>query len=145
MSWGIRITILYLSFVALIVGLVSMSMHEKIDLEMKDYYAQEIKYQDRINAIERTNRLQQPLSWQITGREIVFRFPSELKGQVTKGNILFFRPSDASMDKTVAIPADTSQGRHISVEYLKKGFYKMKIEWQAGNETYYNEGTINIH
>jgi len=145
MSWGIRITILYLSFVTLIIGLVSMSMREKVDLETKDYYAEEIKYQDRINAISRTSMLHQPLEWEITGKEMTLKFPSELKGQVTKGNILFFRPSDASMDKTFSISPDTSLGRYISIQYLEKGLYKIKIEWQANNKMYYNEGTINIH
>ena len=42
MNFGVKITVLYLSFVALILTLVFMSFSQKVELVSKDYYAQEI-------------------------------------------------------------------------------------------------------
>jgi len=51
MSWGKKITILYIGFVLLIVSMVTISASHKIELVSKDYYAQELDYQQKINAI----------------------------------------------------------------------------------------------
>ena len=50
MSWGIRITIMYLGFVGLILTLVFTCFGHKVELESKDYYARELRFQDQINA-----------------------------------------------------------------------------------------------
>ena len=46
MSWGIKITILYLGFVALILTLVFTCFGHKSELEYKDYYVRELKFQE---------------------------------------------------------------------------------------------------
>ena len=51
MSWGTRIAIVYISFVVMIVTLIILCTGENIDLEYKDYYARELKYQDKLEAI----------------------------------------------------------------------------------------------
>jgi hypothetical protein len=50
MSWGIKITLLYLAFVALILTLVFTCFGHKTELEYKDYYARELRFQDQIDA-----------------------------------------------------------------------------------------------
>ena len=57
MNWGLRIIILYLSFVALIVTLVSLCMGRKVELVSKDYYKQELEYQGKIDAIKNEGAL----------------------------------------------------------------------------------------
>jgi len=41
MNWGLKITLLYVGFVAMILTLVFKASGEKVDLVTKDYYAQE--------------------------------------------------------------------------------------------------------
>ena len=50
MDFGGKIIILYLSFVGLILTLVFMSYGQKVELVSADYYAQEINFQQKINA-----------------------------------------------------------------------------------------------
>ncbi|MBK6834853.1 MAG: FixH family protein [Bacteroidetes bacterium] len=61
MSWGVRITALYLACVALIVTLVFVSANQDIELESKDYYAQELKYQKN-DALNNSNDLNSTVS-----------------------------------------------------------------------------------
>jgi hypothetical protein len=144
MNWGIRITVLYLGFVALIMSLVFLSMNQKMDLETNEYYEKELHYQDRINTIDRTQALEEPLSWEIDQQTLALQFPSLMRGKTTSGSIYFLRPSDAALDKTFKLPADTALGRNIPLESLRKGVYKLQIDWEADGEQYYNEGTIRI-
>ena len=48
MSWGIKIAIVYVGFMALIISMVIVSSSSKSELVAKDYYAQELNYQQRI-------------------------------------------------------------------------------------------------
>lgn len=145
MNWGLKITLLYAGFVILIVSMVSMAMREKVDLVSKDYYELELKYQEKIDRMNNSSTLSEPLSWEMKTGQMVLNFPSELKGKTKKGEIHFFRPSDMNLDELVSIPADTLQMCSFSTEKLKRGVYKMQISWESGIQQFYNEGIIQIH
>jgi len=144
-SWGIKIAGLYVGFVILILSLVSMAMRQNVDLVSKDYYEQELNYQDKIDKTNRSRSLKEPLSWEVKQGVLALKFPEQFKGQKINGSIYFFRPSDAAMDKTIPISADTSSVRDISTTQLKKGLYKMQVSWEVNKEEYYNEGIIQIN
>ena len=57
MNWGYKILIVYIVFIAGIVTLVYKSSVQNQDLVVNDYYDQELKYQDKIDAVLRTNNL----------------------------------------------------------------------------------------
>ncbi len=143
-SWGIKITILYTGFVLLILTLVSMAMNQKVDLVAKDYYEQEINYQDKINKGNRTNALKEALTWEVQQGALVLKFPEQFAGQKIAGSIYFFRPSDAALDKTIPLSAETLL-QSIPTNELKKGLYKIQINWVVNTEEYYNEGIIKIN
>lgn len=144
-SWGIKITVLYGGFVALILCMVTMAMREKVDLVSKDYYEQELKFQDKINKMTRSNELNEPLAWEVKEDVLMLKFPRQFKGQNINGSIYFFRPSDVSLDRTIPIPADTGSVQNISTQELKEGLYKMQINWKANDVEYFNEGIIQIN
>jgi hypothetical protein len=144
MSWGVKITMLYAGFVLFIATMVSMSISQKVDLVSKDYYEQELQFQDRINQMDRTKAMSEQLSWQVQNEDLVLDFPDQFKGQQTSGKVFFFRPSDAVLDKSMKIQADTLTTKSISIKTLKKGLYKIQINWEVENIQYYNEGFIQI-
>ncbi len=145
LSWGIKITVLYVGFVLLIVTMVGLTLREKVDLVAKDYYVQELNYQDKINQVSRANALEQPLTWEVQPEALVLKFPRQFKSNEIAGSIYFFRPSDASMDTTVYVTVDTSGLQTIVTAKLNKGVYKMQVNWEADKQTYYNEGIIHIN
>ena len=52
MNFKYFIAVLYLTFVALIVMMVFKSCGQNIELETKDYYNEELKYQSKIDALK---------------------------------------------------------------------------------------------
>lgn len=143
MNWGIKVTLLYVGFVAMILVMVSMTMHQPVDLESTDYYDQELKFQEKIDMVNRTNALPEQLSWKIGAQKIDVQFPSNFRKNKIEGTIKLFRPSDSNMDKQFAIKADTLGMQSISTKSLK-GMYKLKITWKTSGQDYYNEGVINL-
>ena len=143
-NWGTRIAVLYIAFVGLIVIMVIMSIHQKIDLVSEDYYDKELVFQDKINEMKNAETLEGKITHIITQTDVELQFQQEFKSKKITGEILFFRPSDASKDfKTdVALNADAHQ--KISLKNLSKGMYKMQISYKDAQTPYFTEQTIVI-
>lgn len=144
MSWGFRITILYLSFVALIVTLVVLCYGQKVELVSKDYYKQELQYQDRIDAINNANSATQTISHSVEGNIITLNASPEFMQSGFKGTINFFRPSDSSKDFNTELKFDADGKQVIAGDQLEKGLYKMQLSWQSGGKNYFKEQVITI-
>jgi len=96
MNWGIKITILYIGFVILISSLVFISATNKSELVAKDYYAQELKYQDRIDALNNEKHLQISIEHEIRPNAIILTYSQSETNKTFSGEILFFRPAQNS-------------------------------------------------
>ncbi len=143
MSWGIKITTLYLGFVAIILTLVFICFGHKTELEYKDYYAKELKFQDQIEARTNADNLQIPIEYMLFEQSVKITLPKEILTQGAKGTIEFLRPSDASMDKTIALHTDENGVQTIEAGFIK-GIYKMHIALKSGNKNYFKEAVINF-
>jgi hypothetical protein len=143
-NWGTKIAVLYIGFVGLIVVMVVMSMHQKIDLVSEDYYNKELMFQDKINEMKNTNSLSGTITHTITNTAIELQFQPEFKTKKVTGEILFFRPSDSSKDFTTAVSLDENAEQKISLNKLSKGMYKMQISWKDESKGYFAEETIII-
>ncbi|MCD6068999.1 MAG: hypothetical protein K0S33_3825 [Bacteroidetes bacterium] len=144
MSWGKKITILYIGFVLLISSLVYISATNKSELVAKDYYAQELSYQDRIDAIANEKGLEETISFELLPYSIVLTYPGSGTAKDLQGEILFFRPSDASKDRKIKMDFNVNNVQVIHKQLLSKGVYRMSISWKKGDRSYYKEEIITI-
>ncbi len=144
MSWGFRITMLYMGFVAIILTLVVISYRNTSELESKDYYARELKFQEQINATENSNLLKQPINYQVLDRTVQIQLPEEVLSETLTGTVDFIRPSDASKDKAVPLNVD-EKGVQIINQGFEKGVYKMQISLKSAGKSYYKEAVVNFN
>ncbi len=145
MNWGYRVTALYISFVIMMLVLVSMAVKQDFDLVSPDYYRQEIEYQNRIDKINNTQKLKEPLTFQIDdeAKQIHVQFPKNLNAP--NGKILLYRPTDSKKDVLIDVATDTGNTQSIDIAALQKGLWRIKIDWAANDITYYNEEVIVIN
>ncbi len=141
-SWGTKIAMLYISFVLLILFMVVLSMNQKIELVSKDYYAQELVYQNKIDDMNNANALSKNIENTFTSDGLLLTFPEEFKSLNVSGSILFFRPSDASKDYKTTIQLNENLQQSISKDNLSSGMYKMQVSWTANNKNYFTEKII---
>ena len=97
-SWGTKIAVLYIGFAALMGVMVTLCIHQKIDLVSDDYYERELKFQNKIDQVKNADALEEKIIHRITDQNIDVIFPQTFKGKNVTGEIVFFRPSDASKD-----------------------------------------------
>jgi hypothetical protein len=141
-SWGTKIAILYISFVALIVFMVALSMTQKIDLVSEDYYAKELDFQNSINEQNNANALTEAIQHEVVNNGLKIKFPEVFKNKAIKGNIMFYRPSDKSKDFSIDIALDNNLEQSADLKLFSKGMYKMKVSWSAEDVNYFTEQVI---
>jgi hypothetical protein len=143
MNWGTKILIVYIAFIAGIVFMVFKSSTHNKDLVTPDYYARELKYQDKIEEIKRTAALSEPVQYTISDNGITILFPKDFAGKKLVGEAVLYCPSDKQKDikKTFAV---YDQPLHMALPGGSKGLFELHLSWQDGGVTYYFEKKIFI-
>jgi len=143
-NFGVKIVILYSAFVVLILTLVFLSFNHKVDLVAKDYYSQELQYQDRIDAINNAEEKPAGLTYQLVRDELILTInPGLFTGKIN-GEVLFFRPSDSEKDMKFKMEFSQSNRQIINTRILTKGAYKLQLSWSDEERNYYKDAIINI-
>lgn len=143
-NWGYKIALVYIGFVLFMLALVWRTMQEKVELVTKDYYAQELVYQDKIDRIENTKSLTEQVNWELGNQMVKIIFPTQFVGKSISGNVLFFRPSDSSKDFSINLSPDSNGTMTIKSDKFIFGVYRMQIDWQVGGKNYFSEAVINM-
>lgn len=145
MNWGLRIILLYTAFVGGMLLLVYKCTQQEVDLVSADYYAQELKFQDKIDRMNNSEQHDAKLSIVYTPEQsnIQITFPENSTAKNTTGEIVLFRPDNSKLDFKVAV--DISDGvQNIPTENLAKGLWRVKSSWNTNDTPYYQEERIII-
>lgn len=143
LNWGVKITILYSSFVVMMITLVVASTHQKFELVSDDYYKQELSYQDVIDATRNQASLSSSVRLDATGNFIEISFPQEFDGREIAGTVQFYSPIKADYDKQWPIAA-TGNKMLVEKRLLSKTAYKVKISYTVDQKDYYQESELNL-
>jgi hypothetical protein len=144
-NWGISIAIICVGFVLLCVVTAVIFMNQDVELVSNNYYEKEIKYQDNINILKHTRDLQADVKIECSGNLITLQFPGFLNSAPKSGNILFFRPSGGKNDFRIPVSPDSNGIQIINSEKLKKGLWKIGVDWKSDNDQFYSEKSILIN
>ncbi|SFF86416.1 FixH family protein [Pontibacter chinhatensis] len=143
--WPYMIVVCMVSFMGYIAHFVYQAMNQDVDLVSKDYYAQEIKYQDQIERVRRTQALGDVmLNYKAGDEAILLQMPATYQDMNLSGTITLFRPSDDKLDKQLPLQLGRDHSQLLEVADLESGLWKVRVSFSANNEDYYTEKTIQI-
>ena len=145
-SWPIGLTIVFIVFFLYLIGFIVLSQMNRSDLVTDNYYDEEMAYQEQIERIERSRKLNQQVSLNHDSQNkiIELKFPSEIDPNIISGNILFFRPSDAKQDQIHPIQLDNQGRQNLDIKQLSQGMWRVKIFWQMDSVEYYDEKVLAV-
>ena len=130
--------------IILLISFVIFSCQNTFGLVERDYYQKEIDYQSQIDKETRTNQLSQKVNIVSNDERVVLQFPSMFAPEDINGRILFFRPSDSSLDFNVEIGLDQDGLQSIIKTNLKEGVWIIKVFWNNQQDEYYSEKRIFV-
>lgn len=143
-NWGTGILITIIVFMIITLGTIFTFMNEKVDLVTDNYYEKELKYQQQIDKLTRTHEMRMDVEIQLTNEGIVLTFPDSIIGGQISGNVFLYRPSDSNYDVKLPIQDLKNNQMIITTEKIIKGFWKVKVEWSANNDSFFSEKSIIV-
>ena len=138
LSWGHIITSGYLVFVIGIGFLVYKASSQKFDLVTKDYYEQELKYQDVIDQSANTSKLSAPVIVEKKEGQMQIVFPAEMKDKKKTIDFYLYYPADVKKDFRKKI--ETRDNELLQpLPSAMTGLYELKLSWEVDGIKYYFE------
>lgn len=141
MNWGKKVLFLYLGFAGLMTFMVIMSFRQKTDLVTTDYYAEELIFQQQIDASNNAKPFRDSIFIKSEGDFVNIKFPSDFYSG-TSGEVYFYKASDSEYDHKFPLQLDSIGIQQFNKSTFAKGFYTLKIKWEKENKKYYLEKNI---
>jgi len=143
-NWGTGIALFYGLFMAVLVFAVFKTTQYDHSLVTKEYYKEDINYQQHYDKVKNSQALETDLLIlpDARAREITLYFPKDL-GAV-QGDILIYRPSSSDLDQKISIQPQENNSMVIPVQSLQPGYWKIKVDWQADGKPYFKETDFTI-
>jgi nitrogen fixation protein FixH len=145
MKWnfGTGIAVVYSIFALSMLTAAIRSTHYDVGLVKKDYYADDLNYQQHFNKIQNekgsVERLKMALD---TEGSLILQFP---KTQTPpNGTITFFRPSKVDIDQTFDLKTNADNTMIIPTKTMMRGAWKIQIDWIANGTAFYREENITL-
>ena len=145
MNWGNKLILVFIGFGAMMSFMVYRCMKVPVNLVSKEYYRDEIAFQEVIDSRAKTNALGSKVKLSESKDAIDLTLPAEMKQKKVEGNILLYCPADARYDRQFALQTDSAASQSLSKETLAPGSYVVKISWKADSTNYYSEESLIIH
>jgi hypothetical protein len=137
-NWGYKILLVYGLFVIGIMFLVFKSTQQKYDLVQKDYYADELKYQNVIDASQKAKDLGGELNTERKGGHLFVSLPESFHKTTVKGTAHLYYAADDKRD--ISKEFVTTNGEFdMELLTLMGGAYTLKLNVEMDGVAYYYE------
>jgi hypothetical protein len=143
MNWGYKLMFVFIVFALLMGTLVYKSMNTKYELLSKDYYKDELKYQDRIDAKNESSKISDLSIFQ-NKDSIIINFPKELGTSSIQSDIWFYCKTDEIKDKHFKFESLAGKALSIPVSSINKANYQVKVNYKTTKTNYYSEKDIIV-
>jgi hypothetical protein len=144
MTWGTKLLLVFAAFALMMSTLVFMCMKQNFELVSKDYYKDELRYQDKIDGMNNLNKIGNVLIRE-NGDKISIQLPKEVQGSALKGQALFYCPANSINDHNLPLEVNDQGLMLIDKSKLAKASYQVKLYWEIGNEQYYTEQNLAVN
>lgn len=144
-NWGHKLTLGFLAFAGMIVYMVVQSINTRYDLVSKEYYKDELQYQQVIDGTSRANQLGSRTTVKQQNETLVIQLPAEMKQKAITGSLWFYSADDSKKDKKIALQVNDNAVQNIDSRHFVPGNYTAKIRWESNGTSYYSEVPVTIH
>ena len=141
MNWGKWIVTAFVLFALFVGTLVTVSLRQDITLVTREYYKEELAYQEQLERKQNANRLEEKPDLLVVDNERLEVRYRDLKS-VSSGVVTLFRPSDAALDHVFVLQATEDTVLRFPLETYKKGLYKARMQWTMNGKEYFIEKII---
>lgn len=143
--WPISIVTFFVIAITFFAGFIAWAVRQREDLVAADYYEHEIRYQARLDSLNRSQALaaKTVVTFEPAAQAIVITLP-EAQVPGATGSIHLYRPSDARLDREVPLALATNGIQRIATQPLAAGLWKVRIKWSANGQDYFLDQPVIV-
>jgi hypothetical protein len=141
MSIGKWIVVVFVLFAAFIGTLVTICVRQDISLVSKEYYKEELAYQDQIERMENTSQLSKKPSLVRSADKLLLKFSGE---EAAKGKLKLFCPSNSKLDTEFAFDSQENSSMSFALAPQQRGMFRAKLLWTSNGKEYFYEEVIYL-
>ena len=144
--WPAGIITVFALFVCGTIGLVVLASTNRVELVSPDYYEQELRYQQRLDGLNRTHRLapEAKISFDAGRKAITVALPAQHARQQARGQVTLLRPSAAGLDRRIPLALEADGIQRLDASSLPQGRWNVRVEWRVGDEDFCLEERVDV-
>ena len=135
---GFAMMIIFMSY------LVFRCINQPAEMVNENYYENELKYQDNINAKHNGDVYMQSFAITIHGSKIKLTLPIELTSNFQNASVTFYCVSDKTADVKIDLNNSSNGIYYLNASSWKKLNFIAKISIESGGKKYLHEMPIQL-
>ncbi len=139
MNFGKWIVVAFVLFAAYMAVLVAVCMKQDLNLVSRDYYRDELKYQEKLDQINNANHLNHQPSLSIENGLVKLSFSENQS--VQQGTLKIERPSNERLDRNFSLTPELTI-QEFNLGNWQRGLYRASVTWTMEGKEYYFEKQI---
>jgi hypothetical protein len=140
MNFGKWIVVAFVLFAAFIATLVTVCVRQDIPLVTKEYYEEELVYQEQISRIENANQLAEKPLISVDGHSLKVEYTR--LPEMEKAELKLFRPSDPELDQKFELTPSSETSQQFAIANPVPGLYRARLRWEQSGKEYYMEKIV---
>jgi len=142
--WPYALIATFVIFISATIGLIVLAASQNSDLVASNYYEQEIKYQSRLDSLDRAKQLGATAAYDPTAKRITISLPAEHAGKSVAGQIHLYRPSAAGLDQQFELRPDANGIQLLDASSLQNGLWEIHVAWNIAGQDYFLDRKIVV-
>jgi nitrogen fixation protein FixH len=144
--WPTAIIGYFVVFISFLIGFVAFASRQRVELVRKDYYDEEILFQQQIDRAKRTQPFHGRVfvNYDAAARGITVAVPPEHVSDGFSGKVTFYRPSDSQLDRRLELRPDSTGRLTIDARGIQGGLWRVRIDWSIRGLEYSYEDLVVI-
>ena len=142
--WPYAIISWFLLFGSGMAAWLVVALRNDPELVRADYYEQEITYQKQIDRLNRTAAMRGEVSvaYDYSQNQVTLQLPPTHLSPQLKGQIHFYRPSNAKLDFELPLELNPTGVQHIATGKLQGGLWKVRVQWTSAGQEYFHDQSL---
>jgi hypothetical protein len=140
MNFGKWIVVAFIFFTLFIATLATICIRQDVPLVSKDYYQEELVYQDQIGRMENANLLAERPVIAFDKNNITITYNN--LASIKNGKLKLIRPSDEKLDQNFELQSGQGNVEQFEIKNPVPGMYRAKLSWEQEGKQYFIERII---
>ena len=135
--WPYAIILYFIVFIGGVAAWITFAVRNDHELVRKDYYEQELKFQNELDGVARAATTGVNVSYNSAKQMLTVSLPVNNSA----GSLKFYRPSNERLDQE--IPLALKDGvQSIDVRSFERGLWKIRLTWTSNGAEYQHDQTL---